>query len=174
MDENNNQYQQPTPNQQPVYSYQQPSYPYQQPNRYPQSAPYQQPAITCPQCGAPNISFQMFQENAGTTTVSRTKSKYKEKGHGCLWWLLIGWWWWIIDLLLWIFVFPIRAIVALTKKKKYKGKSTTVSQSINQVSYKTMCLCGNCGYTWVKSDVVSNSIENAVSSNIRSLKRKVK
>ena len=174
MDEKTNQPQQST-NPIPQAYPQQPAYPYEQP--YPprqQAYPNQQPVVTCPQCGAANISFQMFQENAGTTTVSKTKSKYKQKGHGLLWWLFIGWWWWIIDLFLWIFLFPIRAIVALTKKKKYKGKSTTVQQTINQVAYKTMCLCGNCGYTWVKSDILSNRIKNAAPSNVRNLKRTVR
>lgn len=134
----------------------------------------QQSVMVCPQCGSNSISFQMFQENAGTTKVSKTKSKYKQKGHGILWWLFIGWWWWMVDLFLWIFLFPIRAIAALTKKKKYKGKSITIEQTVNQVAYKTMCLCGNCGHTWVKSDIISNTMQNAAKSNIQSLKRVVK
>ena len=122
----------------------------------PQSAAYEEPASAppgsrCPKCGSANVNYQVFQENTGTTTVSRTRSKYKEKGHGCLWWLLVGWWWWIVDLCLWLCFFPIRAIVALTKKKKYKGTSTTVSQSTNHLSYKTMCVCANCGNTWTKT-----------------------
>ena len=134
----------------------------------------QETKAVCPQCGSSNVSFQMFQENAGTTTVSKTKSKYKQKGHGLIWWLLIGWWWWIVDLCLWIFAFPIRAIFALTKKKKYKGNSTTVEQTINQVAYKTICLCGNCGNTWIKSDIMSNTMQDAVKTNIRDLKKKIK
>ena len=143
-------------------------------DQLPPQPPSQQPGIVCPQCGSGNITFQMFQENAGSTTVSKTKSKYKEKKHGCLWWLLIGWWWWIIDLFLWIFIFPIRALIALTRKKKYKGKSTTVSQTVNQVSYKTMCLCGNCGNTWVKSDIMSNTMQDAVKQNVKNLKKNIK
>lgn len=133
-----------------------------------------QPAALCPQCGSGNITFKVFQEKAGTTTVSRTKSKYKEQKHGCLWWLCIGWWWWIIDLFLWIFAFPFRAIIALTRKKRYKGASTTVEQKINQVSYKTLCLCGNCGNTWVKSDISSNTMQDAVKKNVKKLKRNVR
>ena len=59
---------------------------------------------TCPKCGSDNITYQTFQENKGGKTVTRTKSKYKEKRHGCLWWGFIGWWWWIIEIFLWIFL----------------------------------------------------------------------
>ena len=134
----------------------------------------QTPAVCCPQCGSSNVSFQMFQENAGTTTVSKTKSKYKEKGHGIIWWLLIGWWWWMIDLMLWICAFPLRLIAQLTRKKKYKGTATTVQQQVNQISYKTMCLCGNCGNTWVKNDLMSNTMQNVAKDTVKDLKRKVK
>lgn len=109
--------------------------------------------LRCPKCGSENVTVQVFQEEAGTTTISKTRSKYKEKRHGCLWWLLIGWWWWIIDLLLWIFLFPVKLIQAVTRKRKYKGKSTTVSQSTNELKYRTMCICGNCGHSWVKGVV---------------------
>ena len=126
------------------------------------------PHLICPDCGSSNVTMQVFQEDAGTTTVSRTKSKYKEKRHGLLWWLLIGWWWWIIDLIMWIVLFPIKLILAVTRKKKYKGKSTTVSQSVNQVKYKTMCVCGTCGYTWVVSETSSDS------DSIKKLKKKVR
>lgn len=104
--------------------------------------------MTCPKCGSENVTTQTFQENRGSTTITKTKSKYKEKGHGCLWWLCIGWWWWIVDLLLWIFLFVPRFCVQLFKKKKYKGKSKSVSTTVNDVSYTTVCLCGDCGNRW--------------------------
>ena len=107
--------------------------------------------MNCPKCGSTNVSIQTFQENRGTVTTSKTKSKYKEKGHGFLWWIFIGWWWWIIDLLSWIFFIPrliLRLFAAPFKKKKYKGTSSTVSTTINNVGYKTVCTCQNCGHSW--------------------------
>ncbi len=106
------------------------------------------PSMRCPKCGSPNVDVQLYQENQGGETVTRTTSKYREKGHGCLWWLLIGWWWWIVDLLLWIFVFPFRFLVQLFKKKKYVGNSTTVSSTNCQIRYKTVHLCKSCGHHW--------------------------
>jgi ribosomal protein L37E len=106
----------------------------------------------CPKCGSEDISRQVFQENKGSRTTTHTQSKYKEQGHGCLWWLTIGWWWWFVDLMLWIFAFFPRLILRLFaapfKKKKYKGKSTSVSQTVNDISYRTICTCNKCGHTW--------------------------
>lgn len=102
----------------------------------------------CPNCGSNNVAAQTFQENSGSTTVTKTKSKYKEKGHGCMWWLFIGWWWWIVDLFLWIFLFVPRFCIQLFKKKKYKGKSVSTSKTVNNISYKTVFVCHNCGHTW--------------------------
>lgn len=118
-----------------------------QPNTVSQSGP-----IFCPRCGSEDVTKQVFQENKGSTTVTETKSKYKERGHGCLWWLLIGWWWWMVDLCLWTFFFFPRLIIRLFaapfKKKKYKGKSTSVSKTVNDISYRTICTCNKCGNTW--------------------------
>ena len=107
-----------------------------------------QGAKRCPKCGSTNISFQVMQENTGSTTLTSTKSKYKEKGHGCLWWIFIGSWWWMIDLCLWIFLFIPRLIIQLCKKKKYKGTSNSVSQTVNQITYKSICQCQSCGHHW--------------------------
>ena len=112
--------------------------------------PVQSNGLTCPKCGSTNVDSQIFQENLGGTTVTKTKSKYKQTGHGCLWWLLIGWWWWIVDLLLWIFFFFPRLIIQIFKKKKYKGESTSASVTSNTISYKTIFLCKNCGERWEK------------------------
>ena len=110
--------------------------------------------MNCPKCGSGNVNVNTFQEDHGAVTTSRTVSKYKEKGHGCLWWLLIGWWWWIVDLFTWIFLFIPRLILRLFaspfKKKKYKGKSSTVSNTVRNITYKTICTCQNCGYRWEK------------------------
>lgn len=107
-----------------------------------------QSSICCPKCGSRNIDMQVHQEQKGGATIAKTKSKYKQKGHGCLWWLLIGWWWWMVDLMLWICIFPVRLFIQLFKKKKYVGDSTTVSATTNKIKYKTICLCKSCGYHW--------------------------
>ena len=105
-------------------------------------------AMKCPKCGSVNIDVQVFQEDRGSITTSKTKSKYKEAGHGCLWWLLIGWWWWIVDLILWICFFFPRLLVKLFSKKKYKGKSKTVSTTVNNIGYRHVYTCKECGNTW--------------------------
>lgn len=104
--------------------------------------------MVCPKCGGTNVLVNTVSENLGSTSVSTTQSKYKEKGHGCLWWLFIGSWWWIIDLLMWIFLFIPRALLHAGRKKRYVGKSTTVSNSMNHIVYKTICTCQSCGNAW--------------------------
>ena len=99
----------------------------------------------CPKCGSLNVDFQVQQE---TKAITKTKSKYKEKGHGILWWLTIGWWWWIVDLFLWIFMFIPRVLIHIGRKRNYKGSEKSTTK--NKVQYKTVCLCKNCGYNWVK------------------------
>ena len=106
--------------------------------------------MTCPKCGSMHVDVQVFQENQGTVTTSKTQSKYKEKGHGCLWWILIGSWWWMIDLCLWICFFIPRLVIQLFKKKKYTGKSSTVSTSQNLISYRRICSCNECGHSWTQ------------------------
>lgn len=108
--------------------------------------------MNCPKCGSNHVSVRTFQETRGSVTTGRTMSKYREKGHGCLWWLLIGWWWWIVDLCLWIFLFVPRLILRLFtapfRKKKYVGTASTISTTVNHIGYKTICTCQNCGNTW--------------------------
>ncbi len=106
--------------------------------------------MTCPKCQSTNVTVKTFQEDHGSTTTTVTTSKYKEKGHGCLWWLTIGWWWWVVDLCLWIFLFIPRLILQLFKKKKYRGTSSTVSSTVRNVGYRTVCTCQNCGHSWTK------------------------
>ena len=110
----------------------------------------QSSGVSCPKCGSNNVDSQVFQENTGSATVTRTKSKYKQTGHGCLWWLLIGWWWWIVDLLLWMFFFVPRLLIQIFKKKKYKGESISTTVTSNELRYKTMFICKNCGEHWEK------------------------
>ena len=102
-------------------------------------------AIACPKCGSNNVDIQLHQENQGSTTVTNTKSKYKQKGHGILWWLCIGWWWWIVEIMLWIVAFIPMLLIKCFRKKKYTGKSTSVASTKNVVTYKSVCLCKNCG-----------------------------
>lgn len=104
--------------------------------------------MVCPKCGSEQIDVQVVQENLGGKTITRTKSKYKEKRHGLIWWLCIGWWWWIIDLMLWICIFPIRFLVQIFKKKKYVGSSNTISATKNKIQYRSVCVCKSCGHNW--------------------------
>lgn len=104
--------------------------------------------MNCPRCDSTSIDIQVFQENQGSVTTSTTKSKYKEKGHGYLWWIFIGSWWWMIDLMLWVFLFIPRLVLQLFKKKKYTGKSSTISTSQNVIVYRRICTCKNCGHSW--------------------------
>lgn len=105
----------------------------------------------CPRCGSRNVEIQLFKEDTGSQTITTGQSKYKEKGHGCLWWLLIGWWWWVIDLCMWVFAFPLRFLYQIFKKKKYVGSSTSVSTTKNSFEYRSECLCKDCGHHWKAS-----------------------
>lgn len=104
--------------------------------------------MTCPKCGSDNIESTVFQENVGGKSVTKTKSKYKEKGHGFVWWLFVGSWWWIVDLLTWIFTFIPRVLLSPYKKDKGKGKERSVTKTNNKIKYKTIHLCEDCGYRW--------------------------
>lgn len=42
--------------------------------------------MICPICRNENIEVKTFQEQAGSTQFQHTTSKYKEKGHGVVWW----------------------------------------------------------------------------------------
>lgn len=104
--------------------------------------------MICPKCGSENVDTQVYQENISSKTKTRTVSKYKEKGHGILWWIFVGTWWWIVDLFLWILFFVPRAMYGLFWRKKYKGISKEKSKTINKIEYRTVCVCKNCGNTW--------------------------
>ena len=104
--------------------------------------------MKCPKCGSENVAVQTMQENVGSTTVTKTKSKYKEAGHSVWWWIFIGSWWWMIDIFLWIFLFIPRLIAHAGRKRNYKGKSQSVSTTENKIEYKTLCTCQNCGKSW--------------------------
>lgn len=110
--------------------------------------------MECPVCHSQNVSVQVVQEQTGSKTVSRTRSKYKEKGHGILWWICIGWWWWAVDLCLWFFAFFPRLILRLFaapfKKKKYEGQATTTATTKNIVKYRKAFTCQDCGHAWME------------------------
>ena len=110
--------------------------------------------MICPYCGSESIDVKVFQENNGSESVTAGTSRYKEsrKHHGVIWWLLIGWWWWIVDVCLWIFWTGPRLIIAILsrifKKKEYTGASASTTKTNNNISYKTICLCKDCGRSW--------------------------
>ncbi|MBR6115772.1 MAG: hypothetical protein IKQ10_11460 [Oscillospiraceae bacterium] len=133
----------------------------------------QRKALSCPQCGSDDIAIDTFQENLGSTTVSNQTFKFKQRGHGLIWWLFIGCWWWMIDLMLWICFFPFRLLAQLFKKKKYKGRATTVSQSINEVAYKKIYTCRSCGNSWSATAAQGSTMSALTQSkqNIKKLQR---
>ena len=102
----------------------------------------------CPKCGSTDIETQVYQEMRGSKTVTKTKSKYRQKRHGLLWWCFIGWWWWMVDLCFWIYLFPIRFLIQLFKKKDYTGTSKSTEKTKNKIAYRTVYLCKNCGRHW--------------------------
>jgi len=79
--------------------------------------------MICPKCKSDNITIQ---------AVTEVKEKAK---HGVIWWLFIGWWW---EMILWIFLFLPRLIIAIFGGRRKKIVSTT----------KTMAICQNCGNKW--------------------------
>jgi len=104
--------------------------------------------ISCPECGSKNVIIQTFQENRESETVSKTTGTYKEKGHGCMWWLTIGWWFWIIDLFAWVFATLPRLLLYVGRKRNYVERSKTVSKTHNRIVYKKVYACQKCGYQW--------------------------
>lgn len=107
--------------------------------------------LHCPRCGSFAVFTQVMQEQQGTKAVTKTKSKYKQKKHGLLWWIFIGSWWWIIDIFLWLFAFPLRFAFALFRKKKYVKTETSVTSSKNKIVYRKVCTCQQCGNVWTET-----------------------
>lgn len=105
-------------------------------------------AAICPECGSNHVRVDVFQEQTGSETNTKWKSKYRERTHGCLWWLLIGWWWWIVDLILWV-LFPFFKLLWRSGRKRHyteKGKEKSTTQ--NYISYRKMFVCQSCGHLW--------------------------
>lgn len=104
--------------------------------------------MVCPKCRCEHVDVQVFQENRGSKTQSQTNFQFNEKGHGVLWWIFIGWWWIFIKLILWICFFPFMAVMRLGRKKKYKGSSDGQISTQNQIGYRCVFLCKDCGHSW--------------------------
>lgn len=114
--------------------------------------------ITCPHCGSDQIIMETMQENLGSTTLSKTKTKSRKQGKGLIWWIFIGWWWWFVDLCLWVGAFLPRLIIHLFakpfKKDKRIANSTTIEKTVNDIHYVRLYTCQNCGNSW-KRDIGS-------------------
>ena len=100
--------------------------------------------MKCKKCGSENVESKQYQEDLGSSTVSKTKTK--QLGHGVLYWIFLGWWIWIFKLVLWIVMFIPMAILKALRKKK--TKTTTVETTVKHVQYRTVFTCKDCGYTW--------------------------
>ncbi len=124
--------------------------------------------MICPKCGSQNVSVQVFQENTGSVTKTHTKYKFKEKGHGIIWWIAVGWWWCIIDFFSWfLFFFPrllLRLFSSPFKKKKYVGNSTGKEITKNKIKYKQICICQSCGHQFKAQNETSSQVINPSSS----------
>ena len=119
--------------------------------QYTQYSAPQVPQMRCPRCGSLAVFSQIMQEQQGSNSVTKTKSVYKQKKHGLFWWLFIGWWWWIVDIFLWLLAFPFRFAFALFRKKKYTKKEISKTTSRNQIAYKKVCTCQQCGNVWMQT-----------------------
>ena len=98
----------------------------------------------CVKCGSENVESQLFQEDLGTSTVTKTRTK--QIGHGVLYWIFLGWWIWIFKLVFWIVAFIPMAILKALRKKRMK--TTTVESTIRHIQYRTVYTCKNCGNVW--------------------------
>ena len=114
-----------------------------------EQTPPQRARLVCPKCGSVDIHSQIFQEQTGSVSHSKTKTKVKvDKGHGCLWWLFFGWWWKMFDFIFWLCFFPIRFIIHLMSGHKANAISKTREKTKNKIEYRTVCMCNSCGYHW--------------------------
>lgn len=75
--------------------------------------------MKCKKCGSENVNVQAI-------------GIVKNKHHGIFYWC-IGW---IIDLIIWLFAFIPRLIIAIFRPKKVKTK------------VKSYAVCQECGYKW--------------------------
>lgn len=102
--------------------------------------------MRCVRCGSENVESQLFQEDLGTSTMTRTSTR--QIGHGVLYWVFLGWWIWIIKLVLWIIAFIPMAILKLLRKRRYR--TTTVESTVRNIQYRTVYTCRACGNVWSK------------------------
>lgn len=108
--------------------------------------------VFCPKCHSTNVSVQTFQEQRQSVTTGVSKTNLVEKKHGFAWWLFIGCWWSIIKGILWIIAFIPMAIIRAGRRRKYKGTTKTINTTINNIGYKAVCTCHNCGNIWERSN----------------------
>jgi len=108
--------------------------------------------ICCPECGSCHVDVQVFQEHLGSKTTERTNSRYEEtkKKHGILWWVFIGWWWITIKGLFWIVAFIPMALLKIGRRKTYKGQSAGKTTVKNDIRYKKIYVCKECGHDWAE------------------------
>ena len=132
---------------------------------------------TCPKCGSDDIAYQTFQENRGSKTVTRKKTRitgrvdiehehtpiHIHESHGCLWWVFIGWWWMFFEytfkfmfmilglifrLAFEMVIFIPRLIINLIAGNGITAKTTSTSRTRNKVVYRKVAQCQECGHTW--------------------------
>lgn len=92
--------------------------------------------IKCPNCGSNNINIQREE----VSSISTSKTRYKEKGDGCLYWLFIGWWFWMFKIVF------IPFTIFFGKNNNSKGTLNTVTE--NKTIKKKIAICQNCGNHW--------------------------
>ena len=81
--------------------------------------------MICPRCKSQFVNIQVV-----------TEAKLKNVHHGIFWWLLIGWWWVPIK---WLY-FTVPALFF----KVFGHKKQRIEQT-----YRSLCICQNCGYQWM-------------------------
>lgn len=92
-------------------------------------------SLKCPKCGNNNVVVQV---------VSEIKSEKQKHSFG--WWLFIGWW---LELILWIFQFIPRLLIALFAPEKQKIVTT----------HKSVAVCQNCGNMFDPQEVLLTKAE---------------
>ena len=108
--------------------------------------------VFCPKCHSANVSVQTFQEQRQSVTTGVSTTNIVEKKHGCAWWLFVGWWWSIIKGIFWIVAFIPMAIIRAGRRRKYTGTTKTINTTINNIDYKVIYTCHNCGNIWKRSN----------------------
>lgn len=82
-------------------------------------------SFVCPRCKGNNINVQIINE-----------TQLKRKHRNIIMWILFWWW---VEILLWLFLFIPRFLIAIFGGKKQKVVNKTSKQAV----------CQDCGYSWV-------------------------